>query len=136
MYLENQPDDILINEVLPELSLRELKELCTSSIRFKKLCEYDELWRRKVLIEFPRSYISKPADLNWFEYYREKLREKLYYLRSQGFKKFTNENRLNVRRSFNTEKVPASELMKRLGEIWRSMSLEKRQVYQPSSYIG
>ena len=57
-----------------------------------------------------------------------------YHNRSQQYEKtpfeyFADENQAAARATFGYERVPRSEVMKRLGEMWRNLDLAERQRY-------
>jgi hypothetical protein len=62
------PDDILLHEVLPNLPLERLNTLCRTSQKFQNLCNNEELWRIKVLKEYPK--YPKPSHLSYSDFYK------------------------------------------------------------------
>lgn len=65
--LLNLPDDIIINDILPTLSLDQIRHLCTLNSRFAGLCQNELLWRRLYRRDFPneREIASLPPKRNY-----------------------------------------------------------------------
>ena len=60
--------ETLIYEIVPQLSLPELRELCQTSPSVRQLCQNDRLWETRLNKDFPQAGLQ-PADLTWFEFY-------------------------------------------------------------------
>ena len=69
-YFLSLPDQVLLDEVFPRLSYREISRLCRVHSRFNAICEIDQLWRGKVQLDYPENYRYKPKRLTWREFYR------------------------------------------------------------------
>lgn len=67
MDLENFPDQVLLTEILPNIPLRDLLNLCSANMRFNNLCKEELLW----MIKFRKEYSSmiKPDYITWKELY-------------------------------------------------------------------
>lgn len=63
----NLPDDVLINEILPNISLNDLAKLCQSDVRLRNLCQSESLWQNKMKLDFPN--VSKPTPLTFKQFY-------------------------------------------------------------------
>ena len=61
------PDDILISDIIPHLSLYDLLQLCQTHPRFAKLCRGDLIWRIRSQKEYPE--IPKPDKISWRDFY-------------------------------------------------------------------
>lgn len=66
--INNLPADIIINHIIPNMSINRLKELCSSNSYFAGLCRDENIWRSRVYLEFPNAGI-KPYDITWLEFY-------------------------------------------------------------------
>lgn len=63
------PNDILITQLFPKLSLDQIMMLYVSNPSFKGVCLNDELWKIKLFDEDPEYALSKPYDISWKQYY-------------------------------------------------------------------
>ena len=53
--LDNLPDDVIINVILPQLNTQQKRRLCSINRRFANICQNDLLWRHIREQEFPKS---------------------------------------------------------------------------------
>lgn len=67
-YIESLPDEILFN-VLVNLGLPDLLNLCQTSRRVYNICQDDTLWYQRIIREFPWEINSKPGGQTWEEWY-------------------------------------------------------------------
>lgn len=72
--LETLPDDILINEILPTMKLQQLGALCQGDARIRSLCNNDQMWQKRVRIEYEDAVQDKPIGRTWRNYYRALLK--------------------------------------------------------------
>ena len=64
------PTEILINDILPRLSLTELINLCLTDKRIAKICENDQVWNNKILLEYPHIRLNmKPIGMSSKDFY-------------------------------------------------------------------
>ena len=68
--IEGLPDDVLINEFLPTLDLKQLGSLCQSDLRIRSLCNNDLMWKNRVRREYRDAMQEKWIEKNWRDYYR------------------------------------------------------------------
>lgn len=65
-------DDILIAEILAQLPLKTLKQLCQSDAKLRKLCQSETLWENRIKREFPKEYVyHNPNNLTWQQLYQQ-----------------------------------------------------------------
>ena len=48
------PDDIIINDILPNLTLDQMRHICAINPRMNELCKNEMLWRRLYHRDFPK----------------------------------------------------------------------------------
>lgn len=85
------PDVILLEEILPKLSLEHLNKLCSTNVRLRNICLNDRLWQIKTQKEYPSPVIKKLPNGTWKEYYTylSTLIRKIsvtYYIKSNSWK--------------------------------------------------
>ncbi len=68
-YFSSLSDHDLINVVLPQFSLNILENLCSSNVKFNRICHDDQLWHNKVMNELHSFTHLKPTDITWKDYY-------------------------------------------------------------------
>ena len=68
--LQNLPDDVLINEILPTISLSELSALCRGDARIRSLCNNERLWLNRIRREYPEEVKNMASGQTGKEYYR------------------------------------------------------------------
>lgn len=79
--MEDLPDDVLVNEILPRLSSYRLAQVCSVSPRLAALCSGEDLWRVKSFLDFPSDAPLRSMNTSWRDYYRflSSLRIPLHY---------------------------------------------------------
>lgn len=88
---KNIHEAVLINEILPRLSLTELVHLCITNKYIAKICNNDHMWKNKTFYDYPNVRVtSKPIGLKWKDfYYRLKnprgMRKFLYIYDDYGY---------------------------------------------------
>ena len=63
------PDEILINEILPKLAIKDLSAACSGNSRFRRLCNNEQLWQNKVRLEYSDVNNKKPKNMMWRDFY-------------------------------------------------------------------
>lgn len=66
--LDLLPDDVILDNIIPQLSLYNLLTLCRSNTRLSQLCSDEGIWRRRVFTEYPQN-TRKPDEYNWRQWY-------------------------------------------------------------------
>lgn len=66
--LTSLPEDIILNQIIPNIPINRLKELCSSNSYFARLCQNENIWRSRIYLEYPEAGI-KPVDVTWLEFY-------------------------------------------------------------------
>ena len=84
-YLETLPDNVLESEIVHQVSLAQIQQLCSSSRRLNQLCGRDSIWQKKTQIDFPSAYACKPSNLNWLSYYQQNVLQKRKRQRVSSF---------------------------------------------------
>jgi hypothetical protein len=69
-YLLSLPDEILINEIFPKLPNRYLNSICQANIRFRRICNSDLLYKRKLELEYPNLLGFKSEDIRNCNFYQ------------------------------------------------------------------
>jgi len=59
-----------IKESLSTISNKKLYELAITNSEVSELCKQEEIWKDKITYEYP-SFINKPDDIRWNQYYRQ-----------------------------------------------------------------
>lgn len=67
MNLEIFPDQVLLTEILPNIPLRDLLNICSTNIRFRDLCREELLWMIKFRKQYPN--FIKPENITWRQLY-------------------------------------------------------------------
>ena len=68
-YLLDLPDNVLLEEIFPQLPFESLLKLCTVNRRFHRLCLIDRLWQLRTYNYYPDKVNQKPTDITWRQYY-------------------------------------------------------------------
>ena len=63
------PNEILIWQIIYRLPIETINSLCTSSKRFSYICRDENIWKQKVLVDFPGLEHDKANDISWRDFY-------------------------------------------------------------------
>lgn len=64
----NISHDVLINQIIPRLSLNEIRQLCQTNLSVRRVCQNDQLWHKLLIRDLPNAG-SKPFILSPFAFY-------------------------------------------------------------------
>ena len=67
--LENIPDNILVETILPRMPINNLLKLCQTNKHIYELCSSPELWQEKIIYDYKSYYNKKPENMTWQDYY-------------------------------------------------------------------
>lgn len=66
---EQIPIDVLIYDILPRTPLSELMRLCRTNKYINNLCQNEQLWKQKLVYDFPHVDVPNTVSNGWKDFY-------------------------------------------------------------------